>query len=146
LIFVGPFEPDGQACIDKLCKLKIKEKIRSVGYCNEPEKYMAISDLLCLPSYREGFGTVVIEAAAMGLPTVGSNIYGLSDAVINKETGVLVPVKDSQSLGVALSHVLVDKDFRIKMGAKAQKRALDYFDSSYVGSLVIDEYIKLSKS
>jgi glycosyltransferase involved in cell wall biosynthesis len=145
LLFVGPFESDGQACLDKTNNLIIKEKIKVVGYSNEPEKYMAIADVLCLPSYREGFGTVVIEAAAMGLPTVGSDIYGLSDAIINRETGVLVPVKDSQLLGVTLSQVLCDKDFRVEMGVKAQKRALAYFDSSYVGSLVVNEYNKLSK-
>lgn len=145
LVFVGPFELDSQACLDRIVNLKVKEKIRVVGYSSEPEKYMAISDVLCLPSYREGFGTVVIEAAAMALPTVGSDIYGLSDAIINGETGVLVPPKNSQLLGVTLSKVLCDVDLIARMAANAQKRALDHFDSSYIGGLVIDEYEKFSK-
>ncbi|MFK5947533.1 MAG: glycosyltransferase family 4 protein [Methylococcales bacterium] len=144
LLFVGPFEPDGQVCLDEISNLMIKEKIRTVGYSGEPEKYMAISDVLCLPSYREGFGTVVIEAAAMALPAVGTDIYGLSDAVVNGETGVLVPARNSQLLGVALSQVLCNDDLRTEMAAKAQKRVLDYFDSSYIGDLVIKEYERFS--
>lgn len=146
LLFVGPFELDGQACLDGINNLKIKEKIRVAGYSSEPEKFMAISGLLCLPSYREGFGTVVIEAAAMALPTVGSEIYGLSDAVVNGETGILVPARDSQLLGDALVQLLRDVDLRAEMATKAQKRALDYFDSSYLGRLMVKEYVKLSEN
>ncbi len=145
LLCVGPFEADGKECFDKVSDLHVKDKIRMIGYSNEPEKYMAISDVLCLPSYREGFGTVVIEAAAMGLATVGSNIYGLSDAIVNGKTGVLVPTKDSHLLGVTLSQLLCDEGLRAELGTKAQKRALDYFDSSYIGSLVIDEYEAFSR-
>jgi glycosyltransferase involved in cell wall biosynthesis len=145
LVLVGPFEPDGQACLDRFSNLTVKGKIRIVGYSTEPEKYMAISDGLCLPSYREGFGTVVIEAAAMGVPTVGSDIYGLSDAIVHEETGILVPAKNSRLLGVALCRVLCDVEFRTEMAIKARKRALDYFDSTYIGGLVIDEYKKFSK-
>lgn len=145
VLFVGPFEPDGQACLDRISNLKVKEKIRIVGYSSEPEKYMAMSDVLCLPSYREGFGTVVIEAAAMALPTVGSDIYGLSDAVVNGETGILVRAKNSQLLGVGLSQILCDVELRTEMATKARKRALDYFDSAYIGGLVVGEYEKFSK-
>ena len=58
------------------------------GATSSPQDYLAASDILCLPSYREGFGNVVIEAAASGLPSIVSNIYGLSDAIIQNNTGL----------------------------------------------------------
>ena len=114
-----------------------------VGYTEHPEEYMAIASLLCLPSYREGFGTVVIEAAAMGVPTVGSDIYGLSDAVVNHETGILVPPRDSAALASALSTLLTDEKLRAKMGAAAQRRVKLLFDANKVNEMVIDEYCNL---
>ena len=57
---------------------------------------MATADVFCLPSYREGFGTVIIEAAACGTPSIGSNIYGISDAILDKETGLLTWELDLQ--------------------------------------------------
>ena len=56
-------------------------------YSTTPEYWFSAANILCLPSYREGFGTVVIEAAACRLPTLCSNIYGLKDAVIANKTG-----------------------------------------------------------
>ena len=59
---------------------------------------MCLSNVFIMPSYREGFGTSVIEAAACGLPTIASNIYGLNDAVVNHETGILFQVKNYKKL------------------------------------------------
>ena len=67
---------------------------------------MSVSDVFCLPSYREGFGNVVIEAAAMGVPTVGTRIVGLVDSVVDGETGILVPPRDVDALADALSRIL----------------------------------------
>ncbi len=114
-----------------------------VGYTECPEAYMAIADILCLPSYREGFGTVVIEAAAMGVPTVGSNIYGLSDAVVNGETGILVPPRDVVALTVALSGLLADEGRRVGMGDAAKRRAEALFSANEVNGKMIAEYCHL---
>lgn len=143
LILVGPFEENGQMIVDSVGGSEVAKRIHSVGFSDEPEKYMAAADLLCLPSYREGFGTVVIEAAAMALPTVGTDIYGLSDAVLDGITGVLVPSRNSQALGEALAHLLKDDQLRLRMAEYAIERAHADFDSVKCAALLLNDYKRL---
>lgn len=135
LIVVGPVEEDAGAFRDEA-----GAQVHFTGYCDSPARYMAVSDLLCLPSYREGFGTVVIEAAGMGLPAVGTAIYGLSDAIVDGRTGLLVPVRDVESLARALARLLDDADLRECLGRQAQQRAVEEFDSRMLGARIIEEY------
>lgn len=118
-------------------------RVHTVGYTDQPERYLAIADLLCLPSYREGFGTVVIEAAAMGVATVGSRINGLCDAVIDGETGVLVPPRDADVLHDALAGLLDAPEQITRLGAAARKRARQRFDAQQVNRQVAEEYLRL---
>lgn len=140
LLMVGPDEADGLDIVRVLGGQGHSDSIKLLGFSAEPEKYMAISDLLCLPSYREGFGTVVIEAAAMGLPTVGTAIYGLTDAVVEGETGLLVPVGDDRALAQALSSLLQDPHKLRAMSANARQRARNEFDSKRLSALLIEQY------
>lgn len=114
--------------------------VHRIGYTKTPDAYLAIADVLCLPSYREGFGTVVIEAAAMGVPAVGTAIYGLTDAVVHGETGLLVPPRDAGKLKDALEQILDDRVMRTEMGAAAKRRALRLFDAREMNRQMIDEY------
>lgn len=116
-----------------------------VGYSNAPEDYMAIADVLCLPSYREGFGTVIIEAAAMGVPAVGSDIYGLSDAVVDGQTGLLVPPRNPVELQKALERLICDQDLRKQMGVAARQRVELKFDANLVSAAITNEYKRLLK-
>jgi glycosyltransferase involved in cell wall biosynthesis len=146
LLLVGPI--DENSGVQGRNVLEDAEKIPSLhilGYTNSPEKYLSIADILCLPSYREGFGTVVIEAAAMGIPTIGSDIYGLSDAIVNGETGLLVPARDSRSLSEAILRLLEDKNLRKRLGSAARFRAKKEFSSEKVSKLLIAEYDSLLK-
>ena len=140
LVFVGPFESSGQDIVLQFADVNVQKNIKTVGYSDEPEKYMALADLLCLPSYREGFGTVVIEAAAMGTPTIGTDIYGLSDAVVDGVTGVLVPVRDSAALEAAILSTLNNAPLMSAMGAAARDRARSDFGAKICSDLLINEY------
>lgn len=144
LLFVGHFDSEigGGAGITRRDIEGVRD-VHVAGFTQCPEMYMAIADILCLPSYREGFGTVVIEAAAMGVPTVGSDIYGLSDAVVNGETGMLVPPRDAPALAGALSELLSDAGRRRQMGAAARQRAEALFDAGQVNGRLIAEYCNL---
>lgn len=144
LVVVGEFDDEGGLPgIIRREELAVFDNVHVVGYTSTPESYMAIADVLCLPSYREGFGTVVIEAAAMGLPTVGTKIYGLTDAVVDGVSGLLVAPFDVEALEAALSHLLSDEVLRKTMGCSARSRARELFDSKIVNALLVDEYSSL---
>ena len=144
LLLVGPL--DGELTVEGVSLesyISSNDRIIATGFTDSPEKYLSIADIFCLPSYREGFGTVIIESAAMGLPSVASNIYGLSDAVQNGDTGILVDVKNVTSLVNALTLLTSDHMLRAEMGVNAKNRAKSDFSSNKVNKLVFDEYNRL---
>lgn len=141
LLLVGPIDDnlniDGQSLEQYVT---LDENIKLIGFTTSPESYLSISDVFCLPSYREGFGTVIIESASMGLPSVVSNIYGLSDSVQDGETGFLIELKNVSALFDSLRLLATDHELRARMGAKARERAITLFSSSTINSLVVSEY------
>jgi glycosyltransferase involved in cell wall biosynthesis len=144
LILIGPFEQDRDPLPDQTLKhINQNKKIHAVGFSMEPEKYMGAADVFCLPSYREGFGSVVIEAGAMELPTVACSVIGLVDAVVDGETGFLVPPKNIKDLTAALAKLVATPELRHQMGIKARQRAISEFDSKRINQLVAEEYRKL---
>lgn len=108
-----------------------------------PEKYLSISDLLCLPSHREGFGTVVIEAAAMKVPTLGTHITGLTDAIENGVTGILTPKQNTSKLCEAMSLVMTNRPLCKEMGNAAYLRTRNVYNSSVLSRLLNEEYQSL---
>ena len=146
LILVGPLDQEcgGKSSID-FNLIKQSPRIHYTRYQQCPESYLSISDVFCLPSYREGFGTTVIEAAAMGLPTIGTRINGLIDAVHDGNTGILVPDHDVQALFEAMKKMLDDTDLMKKMGKAASQRCLNLFDAKILNEKLIKEYTRLLK-
>jgi glycosyltransferase involved in cell wall biosynthesis len=147
LVLVGPLEPERDP-LPEATRREIERHpaIHAVGYDARPEVYLALADLLCLPSYREGFGIVVIEAAALGVPCLGTRIVGLSDAVVDGETGVLVPPKDPGALASALRSLLKDDARRAALGAAARKRVQAEFDAKKMNESLLQEYARLAQS
>jgi len=146
LVFVGPLELESESGVGGAISQDDIEQlpdVHTVGFSECPEAYMAIADVLCLPSYREGFGTVVIEAAAMAVPTVGTDIYGLVDSIMHEETGLLVPPKNAEALVSAISRLLNDSTLRLRMGEAAKRRAHALFDAEKVNQQVAEEYHSL---
>jgi glycosyltransferase involved in cell wall biosynthesis len=145
LILVGPFEPERDPLPrETLDELSSNSRIHVVGFSNEPEKYAAVADVFCLPSYREGFGSVVIEAAAMGVPAIVSRVVGLVDAVVDGETGLLVSPRSVGALRRALTMMLSRAEIRHLMGRAARDRTVRNFDSRVVNRLVVEEYGNLA--
>jgi glycosyltransferase involved in cell wall biosynthesis len=144
LLLVGQFEPERDPLPQEtLDEIAANPKIHSMGFVYDPENYMAAADIFCLPSYREGFGGVVIEAGAMNLPTVATRITGLVDAVVEDETGILIPPKNVPALVEALLMLIRSPDLRQQMGATAFRRSHTYFDASVINKMVVDEYYRL---
>jgi glycosyltransferase involved in cell wall biosynthesis len=144
LLIVGPDEEGlRQELIEHLGSCK--EFIRFVDFTKTPEQYMAASDIFILPSYREGFGSVVIESASCGLPSIGSNIYGLSDAIKVDETGLLVPVRSSKHLERAMLKLLNNDKLRNEMSLNARKRAIHHFSQDDITLKILQLYKGLMK-
>jgi glycosyltransferase involved in cell wall biosynthesis len=104
---------------------------------------MATSDVLCLPSYREGFGVVIIEAAAAGVPAIGSRIYGITDAIVEGETGLLFEAGDAQQLALCMRALAGDAGLRRRLGQSARERALRDFPQAHLTAALLDCYRRL---
>lgn len=121
LLIVGPDE----AGLEPF--LRTQAGILLVGYTREVQDYMAAADILCLPSYREGFGQVLIEAGAVGLPVLGSRISGISDAVIEGKTGLMHRMADVEDIRQQLGRLITDGALRESLGRAGQMRAVERF-------------------
>ena len=119
-----------------------KERVRFFGPTDAPEQFMAAADVLCLPSYREGFGSVVIEAAAAGIPALVSRIYGLTDAVEDGVTGLFHAPHDAVEIADRLLQLASDKALRERLGHEAQLRASNHFSKESLTAALVDFYAK----
>jgi glycosyltransferase involved in cell wall biosynthesis len=142
LLLVGPVEETLVNFINETKAAK-QNNLLFFDFSPNPEEFYAVSDVMVLPSYREGFGTTVIEAAAMGVPTIGTNIYGLSDAIEDNKTGMLVEPKNVDDLFKAMQLLLENKAEVKRLGENAKKRACKDYSADYVNGLMIDEYARL---
>ncbi len=140
LLIVGPLEdnPDFNSTFNSY--VENDKRIHYVGFVNNPWPYYKASDVLCLPSYREGFGTVVLEAAACGIPTIGTRIPGLVDAIDENNTGLLFNKKDIKGLENLLRYSLENKSRIQKLGEHAQLRCKSEFSSEIINRLQIKDY------
>ena len=87
---------------------------------------------MCLPSYREGFGTVVIEAAACGIPALCSNIYGLKDAIIKHKTGFFHEVGNINDIKKKMLYIINNKKLVNKYGNSAKKNVSKNFEQTLI--------------
>src|SRR5690606_2614673 len=125
LLIIGEPEPRDPVPEAILSQLQADDRVHMVGFVADltdmPPHYTAM-DMLVLPTYREGFPNVPLEAAAMGLPVVATRVTGCVDAVVDGVTGTLVPVRDSASLARAIHAYLDDPALREQHGAAGRER------------------------
>lgn len=141
LLFVGP---DEDREIEELRKTnpELFVNVIDIGQVSNHDVYLAMTDILCLPSYREGFGSIVIDAGAMGVPAIASCIPGLIDAVIDGQTGVLFPVGDQDQL-VRIMHAFVDDPLMCHaMGGRAKARVEEFFTADHLYVALKEFYLE----
>ncbi len=138
LVFVGDDEGRDTISPDLMEWATNEPRIHFCGKKLDVEKYLSAMDLFVLPSYREGFGSVVIEAEVMGVPVVVSNIPGPTDAMLDQETGSVVQVKDSEDLGKAILDLARNSEKRKEYGEKAYLFAKEKFDSKVLREFIVE--------
>ncbi|QGU01013.1 GDP-mannose-dependent alpha-mannosyltransferase [Corynebacterium kalinowskii] len=111
---------------------RVSSVLDFVGYAQDTRPYYQAMDVLVLPSLREGFPNVVLEAASMGVPAVVSDGTGVRDSVVDGETGSIFPVHDSRALADAIQNLIENPDLVERFGTAARKRAEKHFDQEYV--------------
>ena len=107
-----------------------------------PPLYAAM-DVVVLPTYREGFPVVPMEAAAMELPVVATEVPGCVDAVQDSVTGTLVPPRDASALTEAIRHYLLDPELRRQHGRAGRERMLREFRQEDIWEELYAEYTRL---
>lgn len=147
LILVGPFEAD----LDPLKKETLQEintntNILSVGYQKDVRPYLAISDCLAFPSYREGFPNVVMQAGAMGLPCIVTNINGCNEIIIEGHNGTIIPVKNSSALYQAMKKMIDAVDLRVQLQQNSRPMIISRYEQQVVWEAILAEYKRLEKS
>lgn len=116
--------------------------IIAVGFQKDVRPYFAISDALTFPSYREGFPNVVMQAGAMGLPSIVSNINGCNEIIIEGENGVIVPVKNAELLQQKMELFIQNKDFYTQLQQNSRRLITERYEQSMVWNCLLDEYNK----
>lgn len=134
-LLVGACEDRDRPSEDVLELIKHHERVRHVGWTLDTAPYYAAMDLLVLPSHREGFGGVLLEAAASGLPTIATDIPGCRDAVVEGVTGLFAKRQDVESLVNAIEILISDPELRTRMGSAGRTDAERRFAQEKVWAL-----------
>lgn len=119
-------------------------RVVSVGYRDDTAPLYAAMDVLALPTYREGFPNVALEAASMGLPIVASRVTGCVDAVVDGETGLLIPAFDADALAHALLRYASSATLRQRHGLLGRQRVLRDFRRELVWENLLSAYQRWS--
>ena len=141
LVLVGPDEDNIQSQISEICNYT--HSVLFYGLTGQPEVVLQMADVFCLPSYREGFGTSVIEASLLGLPVICSDTYGLMETIIDNKTGLRHQVGNIDSIYLQMEKMLLDKDLRERLGKNGRDYVLQNFPSDLISNEWVSFYKKL---
>lgn len=146
LLLVGSLEED----LDPLQRESIQEiqynpKIISVGFQKDVRQYIAISDALVFPSYREGFPNVVMQAGAMGLPSIVSNINGSNEIIVEGINGTIIPVKDNDAIYKAMLDFFNNNIYLSTLKKNSRRMIEERYEQSLVWNALLNEYKTLLK-
>ena len=128
LLLVGPAWPGDQARIEKAVRESgCGDRIELLGLRRDVPELLRIMDVVALPSLTEGFSNVLIEAGAAGRPVVATRVGGNPEAIVDGETGLLVPPRDPAALAGAIISLLADPERGRRMGLAAQRRVKELY-------------------
>ena len=146
LLLVGPFEDD----LDPLKKSTMHQidhnsKIIKTGFQDDVRPFLASADALVFPSYREGFPNAVLQAGAMGLPSIVTDINGCNEIVREGINGVIIPVRNEEALFLAMKNMLLNERERKSMAAKSREIIKSNFSRQEIWDALLAEYKQVER-
>ncbi|WP_394766717.1 glycosyltransferase family 4 protein [uncultured Paludibaculum sp.] len=143
LAVAGEVEPQDPVPAEIIAMLAEDSRVRLLGWIDDMRSFYASSDILVLPSYREGFPNCSLEASAMEVPVVSTLVPGCVDAVVNGTTGLLVPPRDADALGAAIERYVMDPKLRHLHGRAGRLRVIREFQPLPIFQDVYRHYCEL---
>ena len=145
LLLIGPFENDldplDQSTVDKILN---HPSIIWKDFQADVRPFLSISDIFVFPSYREGFPNVVMQAGAMNLPCIVTNINGSNEIIHQEENGIIVPVKNSEALQDAMEQLTHNPALRKTLSMNARQMIVSRYDQHYVMNELLKEYLQFT--
>lgn len=146
LLLVGMYEQN----LDPLNSFTHKEisknkNIIFADYQNDIRPYLAISKALIFASYREGFPNVVLQAGAMGLPSIVTNINGCNEIITDGKNGIIIPVKNSEVIERAVLKMIIEKDFFASLQSNAREMITSRYEQKVIWNAILDEYRQIEE-
>lgn len=144
LLLVGSQEKDLDPLKDStLLEIKSNKNIISVGFKQDVRPYLSVSNALVFPSYREGFPNVVMQAGAMGLPSIVTDINGCNEIIEDGINGILIPTKSSAAVEIAMKKLLNDKPYLIKLKMISREMITSRYEQKVIWESLLNEYKNL---
>ena len=147
LLLVGGLENDLDPLNpETLAEINQNKDIISVGFQQDVRSFFAIADALVFPSYREGFPNVVMQAGAMGLPSIVSDINGCNEIIVEGENGLIIPPKNVEKLKEKMLTLARDKNLYVKLKENSRRMIENRYEQSVVWNALLEEYEGLLQS
>lgn len=141
LLLVGPLEQDLDPLEkETLTTIHTHPQIIMVGFQEDVRLYFSISDCLVFPSYREGFPNAVLQAGAMSLPSIVTNINGCNEIIHDGENGLIIPVKNETALEAAMKKITADPEFYQKLKAQSREKIVTRYSQQMIWEALLKEY------
>ena len=141
LLLVGDYEADLDPLFpETLGAIATNNAILSTGFQYDVRPYFAVSDALVFPTYREGFPNVVMQAGAMGLPSIVTNINGCNEIIIESENGKIIPVKNEKAIFDAMNSFIENDSMLEIMRQNTRKMIVSRYEQNVVWKAILEEY------
>jgi glycosyltransferase involved in cell wall biosynthesis len=144
-VWLTPKMPDA-AALEKIATYGLGESFRLVlseqvgKERSDVLGFFRIADVFALPSFVEGLPIALLEAMALGIPSISTNVYAIPEAVIDMETGILIGAGDSESLAIAILRLRQDPELRKRLSAKGRAHVIEHFDERDAAELALRTY------
>jgi glycosyltransferase involved in cell wall biosynthesis len=145
LLLVGPLEQELDPILpETIFEIENHKSIIAVGHQIDVRSYFSIADCLAFASYREGFPNVVMQAGAMDLPCIVTNINGCNEIIVDRQNGLIIEAKNEKSLYNAMQLVLTDPDLLYNLKSKSRQMIVSRYDKNVVWNALLEEYCKFA--